>query len=321
MPTRIAPMLATPTSRLPADDAAWGYEFKWDGVRAIVYVDGGKARAMSRNDKDITATYPELQAMAESIGKRKMVLDGELVALDTAGRPSFGVLQSRMHVTSPAAIARLADQTPVTFLAFDLLHLDRRSLLDLPYAERRQRLEGLDLAGDSWQTPPSFTGHGEAVWQASKEQQLEGIVLKRLKSTYIPGSRSTDWLKLKNQLMQEVVIAGWKPGAGSRQGAIGSLLLGVNGDDGGLVYVGNVGTGFTDAALKMLAADLAPLTCDEPPFAEPIPRSHARDAHWVTPSLVGEVRFSEWTRDGRLRHPAWRGLRPDKTPEEVRRES
>jgi bifunctional non-homologous end joining protein LigD len=320
MPDRVAPMLATPTDELPREDAKWGYEFKWDGVRAVVYVDGGRPRAMSRNDKDITATYPELRAMAASLGSRRVVLDGELVALGEDGRPSFGALQVRMHVADAAAVRRLMTQTPVTFLAFDLLYLDGRSLLDVPYSERRALLADLQLSGGSWQTPPWFAGNGEAVYQTSKEQHLEGIVMKRLDSRYSAGRRSTSWLKLKNQLMQEVVIAGWNPGEGHREGSIGSLLLGVHDKNGDLIYVGNVGTGFTDAALRSLASELSPLAAEESAFATPIPRSQAPDPHWVQPTLVGEVTFSEWTRNGRLRHPSWRGLRPDKASEEVRRE-
>jgi bifunctional non-homologous end joining protein LigD len=321
MAQRIAPMLVTLTDGLPSDDANWGYEFKWDGVRAVVYVDGGRPRAMSRNDKDITATYPELRTMAASLGSRRVVLDGELVALDKDGRPSFSALQARMHVGDDAAVRRLMAQTPVTYMVFDLLYLDGRSLLDAPYSERRGLLAGLKLSGESWQTPPWFAGDGKAVFAASKEQHLEGIVMKRLESTYSPGIRSKSWLKLKNQRMQEVVIAGWKPGEGHREGSIGSLLLGVLNDDGDLIYVGNVGTGFTDAALTSLAADLKPLAIGESQFSTPIPRAQARDAHWVQPSLVGEVIFAEWTRDGRLRQPSWRGLRPDKPASDVHRES
>jgi bifunctional non-homologous end joining protein LigD len=276
---------------------------------------------MSRNDKDITATYPELRAMAASLGSRRVVLDGELVALGEDGRPSFGALQVRMHVADAAAVRRLMTQTPVTFLAFDLLYVDGRSLLDVPYSERRALLADLQVSGESWQTPPWFAGNGEAVYQTSKEQHLEGIVMKRLDSRYSAGRRSTSWLKLKNQLMQEVVIAGWNPGEGHREGSIGSLLLGVHDKNGDLLYVGNVGTGFTDEALRSLASELSPLAAEESAFATPIPRTLARDAHWVQPTLVGEVTFSEWTRNGRLRHPSWRGLRPDKAGEEVRRES
>jgi bifunctional non-homologous end joining protein LigD len=240
--------------------------------------------------------------------------------MDASGRPSFGALQNRMHVTGAAQIRRLVTQTPVTYLAFDVLYLDGRSLLDVPYAERRKLLESLELSGPSWQTPPYFVSDGDAVLTASREQGLEGIVAKRLDSAYYPGKRSDCWLKVKNLRTQEVVIGGWKPGEGRRAGAIGSLLLGVPGPDG-LDYVGHVGTGFTDKMLRDLQADLAPLARDTSPFAVEVPRPHAKDARWVAPELVGEVVFSEWTRDGRLRHPAWRGLRPDKSPGEVIRES
>jgi bifunctional non-homologous end joining protein LigD len=321
MPDQVTPMLATSTTALPRDDAAWGYEFKWDGVRAVVYVDGGRPRALSRNDRDITGSYPELRAMAESIGARRLILDGELVALDADGRPSFGILQSRMHVTDAAAVRRLATTTPVTYLIFDLLYIDGRSMLGQPYSARREQLAELELSGDSWHTPPWFAGGGSAVLEASKEQRLEGILMKRLDSPYTPGARSKSWLKLKNLLMQEVVIVGWKPGEGSREGAIGSLLLAVPDDEGALRYAGHVGTGFTEAMLRNLKSDLKPLAAADSPLAAEIPKAHSRDARWVTPTLVGEVTFSEWTRDGRLRHPSWRGLRPDKDAMEVRRES
>jgi bifunctional non-homologous end joining protein LigD len=320
MPSVVKPMLAVPRDELPPDDDAYGYEFKWDGVRAVVYVDGGRPRALSRSDRDVTASYPELRAMAESLGSRRVVLDGEIVAMDDSGRPSFGALQSRMHVTNAAQVRRLATQTPATFLVFDVLYLDGRMLLETPYVDRRRVLESLDLAGPSWQTTPMFEGGGEAVLATSREQGLEGIIAKRLDSRYVPGRRSESWLKVKNVRMQEVVIGGWKPGEGRRKGAIGSLLLGVNAD-AGLEFVGHVGTGFTDAMLRDLEADLAPLERADSPFATTVPRVQARDAHWVEPRLVGEVVFTEWTRETRLRHPSWRGLRPDKSPDEVVRES
>jgi bifunctional non-homologous end joining protein LigD len=320
LPSLVRPMLAVPRDGVPADDAAWAYEFKWDGVRAVVYVDGGRPRVLTRNDRDVTATYPELRAMAESLGSTQVVLDGEIVALDGSGRPSFGALQGRMHVTGAAQIRRLVTQTPVTYFAFDVLYLDGRSLLDTPYVERRRLLESLELAGPSWQTPPYFEGDGAAVLAASQAQGLEGIVAKRLDSTYFPDRRSDCWLKVKNIRTQDVVIGGWKPGEGRRHGTIGSLLLGVPGPDG-LDYVGHVGTGFTDKMLHDLALDLKPLARDKAPFAVDVPRAQAKDARWVAPELVGEVAFTEWTKDGRLRHPAWRGLRPDKSPGEVIRES
>ena len=204
LPANIAPMMATLADALPADDERWAYEMKWDGVRAVVHVDGGRATAWSRNDIDITVTYPELQAMAESLGSTEAVLDGELVALDRSGRPSFELLQPRMHVTGQARIRRLAVSTPVTYLVFDVLHLDGRSTLSMPYAQRRALLDGMGLSGPTWQTPPAWFGGGAAVLAAAREQHLEGVVAKQLESTYQPGARSRSWLKVKNQRTQEI---------------------------------------------------------------------------------------------------------------------
>ncbi len=314
VPELIRPMLATAGALPPREeDDKWGYEMKWDGVRAVVYVDGGRARAMTRNDRDVTGTYPEVRALGEAMGATQAVLDGELVTFDSAGRPSFGRLQQRMHVTGASQIRRLVDTVPVVYLIFDLLHHDGDSLLHLPYAERRMRLESLGLAGPSWQTPPSFAGGGAAVVQASVDQDLEGVMAKRLDSIYLPGRRADTWRKVKNVRTQEVVVVGWKPGKGRREGKIGSLLLGIPGE-AGLQYAGHVGTGFTDQMLDDLAAKLRPLVRKTSPLTEDVPRPQARDAHWVSPKLVGEVAFTEWTSDGRLRHPSWRGLRPDKFP-------
>lgn len=320
LPALVRPMLAVLRDEVPRDDDLYGFEFKWDGVRAVVYVEGGRPRVLSRNDRDVTATYPELRELAAAVGARQMVLDGEIVAFDDNGRPSFGALQARMHVTNAAQVRRLTTSTPITYLVFDVLHLDGRSLLETPYAERRRILDSLGLAGPSWQTPPWFQGGGAAVLQASDQQGLEGVIAKRLDSRYYPGKRSDCWLKVKNIRTQEVIVGGWKAGEGRRKGAIGSLLIGVPGEDG-LEFVGHVGTGFTDTMLRELGEQLTPLGRDDPPFATAVPREHARAAHWVEPRIVGEVAFSEWTRDGRLRHPAWRGLRPDKSPDEVIRES
>ena len=320
MPTLVHPMLAVLREEIPRDQDAYGYEFKWDGVRAVVYVDGGRPRVLSRNDRDVTGSYPELRDLAESLGSRQVVLDGEIVAFDANGRPSFEALQSRMHVTKSAQVRQLMSQTPVTYLVFDVLYVDGRSMVDEPYVERRRVLESLSLSGPSWQTPPHFEGDGDAVFAASREQGLEGVLAKRLDSRYYPGKRSDCWLKVKNLRTQEVVIGGWKPGAGRRAGAIGSLLLGVLGP-AGLEFAGHVGTGFTDQALRDLEQDLAPLARSDSPFDTTVPREHAKTAKWVEPTVVGEVVFSEWTREGRLRHPAWRGLRPDKSATDIVRES
>jgi bifunctional non-homologous end joining protein LigD len=305
---------------MPTDDERWAFELKWDGVRAVVYIDGDDVRAMTRNDRDVIAGYPELLDLAKSVGRRELVLDGELVAMDAEGRPSFGQLQQRMHVTKPAQVALLRQQVPVSYLVFDLLHMDGKSLLTKPYSERRSALEALGLEGASWAIPPAFPGPGDDVLAAAKSRGLEGVVAKRKDSIYEPGKRSGAWVKVKLERMQEVVVVGWKPGEGRRAGTIGSLLLAVHDEAGRLEYAGHVGTGFTDRMLDELKAQLAPLERADSPTADEIPRMHARHAHWVKPKVVGEVVFTEWTKDGRMRHPAWRGLRPDKRAKEVVRE-
>jgi bifunctional non-homologous end joining protein LigD len=318
LPERITPMLAT-LGELPSDGDKWAYEMKWDGVRALVAVEGGRITVASRNGNDVTVSYPELRALGEQLGTTQVLLDGEIVAFDDAGRPSFERLQQRMHIATAAAARRLAESVPAVYLIFDLLHLDGRSLLDVPYTSRRELLDELGLAGPSWQTPPVFEGDGASAVAASKQQGLEGVLAKRLESRYTPGRRTRDWIKVKNIAMQEVVIGGWSPGQGRRAGTVGALLLGIPGDDG-LRYVGQVGTGFTDAALDELSAQLKRIARKTSPFHPDVPRADARDAQWVTPRLVGEVAYAEWTGDGRLRHPSWRGLRPDKSPDEVVRE-
>jgi bifunctional non-homologous end joining protein LigD len=313
-------MLATP-GQLPStkDEDRWAFEMKWDGVRAIVYVDDGELRVLTRNDREVSATYPELRGLAGAFGGGSVVLDGEIVAFDPAGRPSFGELQARMHVQRPSST--LLEQVPVSFLAFDLLRLDGESLLQLPYDQRRKALAGLELDGPRWASPPAFEGDGTAAVEASRVQGLEGVVAKRRDSVYEPGRRSRNWLKVKHVRTQEVIVGGWSSGEGRRSGGIGALLVGVPDADGRLVYAGNVGTGFTDRMLANLAGRLSPLARNTSPFADEVPRMRAVNAHWVTPSLVGEVAFGEWTKDGRMRHPSWRGLRPDKSPDEVVRES
>jgi bifunctional non-homologous end joining protein LigD len=315
LPEHVRPMLAT-LGELPKDDANWSYEMKWDGVRALAYVQNGRARFTSRNDIDVTVSYPELHSLAEQLGETPVLLDGEIVSFDDAGRPSFKRLQQRMHVASAATARRLAETDPAVYLIFDLLHLDGRDVFDLPYTQRRELLEGLELEGGSWQTPPAFSGDGPDAVAASKEQGLEGVMAKRSSSRYLPGRRSPDWVKVKNFHTQEVVVGGWSPGKGRREGTVGALLLGVPTPEG-LRYVGQVGTGFTDAMLHDLAARLHRIARKTSPFSPDVPRADARDAQWVTPELVGEVAFGEWTGDGRLRHPSWRGLRPDKRADEV----
>ena len=317
-PDRIVPMQAR-MGDLPGGDGGWAYEMKWDGVRALAYIGNRRVRLLSRTGQDITGSYPELAGLGAAMGRRQAVLDGEIVAMGEDSWPDFERLQQRMHAR-PAMVARLAESVPVTYLAFDLLHLDGRPLLDEPYQARRALLDELALQGPSWQTPPSFTGEAGADVQAvSKQHGLEGIVAKRLASRYEPGKRTGSWLKIKNLHEQEVVVGGWKPGEGKRAGVFGSLLIGVQ-DTGGLEYAGHVGTGFSDQALDMLWQRLIPLRRATSPFASEVPPEHARRAVWVDPVLVIDVSFTVWTQAGRMRAPSYRGLRTDKDPAEVTRE-
>lgn len=320
LPAAMRPMLAV-TGTFPArDTAAWAVEMKWDGVRALAFIQTGTLKLISRTGKDITTTYPEVTGLARAVGHKQVLLDGEIVAF-TDGRPDFETLQPRMHVSSATQAMRLAQSTPVTYLVFDVLQLDGRPLTGLPYTDRRDILDTLIPGGPYWQCPPSFAGEDfDAVLAASVANGLEGVVVKRLDSRYEPGARSTEWLKIKNLLRQEVVVAGWKPGKGNRAGQIGSLLIGVHGP-GGLLYCGHVGTGFTDTTLRMLGARLAPLRRSGSPFDGPVPPEYAKPAVWVEPRLVIEVAFDRWTSAGRMRAPAYQGLRDDKDPADVVRET
>ena len=319
MPERIQPMKAT-LAKLPAGEEGWGFEIKWDGVRAIAYCEPGRVRLESRNLRDVSSQYPEVGAIARALGSRRAVLDGELVAFDEDGRPSFQRLQRRMHVASESEVRRRRAQTPVTYVVFDLLYLDGRPLFELPYEQRRAELEALELDGESWQTPAYHRGDGAALLAASKQQGLEGIIAKRLASRYVPGRRTREWLKVKNVRSQEVVVGGWLPGKGRREGELGALLVGYyerDGEECRLRYAGKVGTGFDGAALKLLRERLEPLAMDESPFEG---RQPQKDSRFVEPELVCEVEFSEWTSAGTLRHPSYKGLRDDKPAIDVVRE-
>jgi bifunctional non-homologous end joining protein LigD len=319
MPTNVQPMLAT-AGELPDDVDRWALEVKWDGVRAIVYVSGGKVRVVGRRGIEETGRYPELQTLADLLPDQTAVLDGEIVAFDE-GRPSFERLQQRMHVDHPGT--RLIRQVPVHYVVFDLPYLGGHPLYDVPYRERRALLDELELAAGPIEAPPYLPGADadqlQELLDYTKEQGLEGLIAKRLDSPYRPGRRVDFWRKVKNFRTQDVVIGGWKAGRGRREDGVGSLLLGVY-EDEGLRFVGDVGTGFSDADLDDLHKWLARLERPASPYAHEVPREYARWAHWVDPSLAGEVEFSRWTKDGMLLHTSWRGLRPELTPEYVRAE-
>jgi bifunctional non-homologous end joining protein LigD len=317
MPERITPMLAG-AGDLPPRAGDWSFEVKWDGIRSIAYVQPGRLRLESRNLRDITEGYPEVRGLLRDIGMREAVLDGELVAFDENGRPSFERLQRRMHVTSSSAVRRLSSSIPLVYAIFDLLYLDGHNLMGLPYAERRRRLEELELGGPGWRVPSAHPGQGKRLLEATEAQGLEGIVAKRLDSRYEPGRRTGAWLKVKHTRRQELVIGGWLPGEGRRKQRIGALLMGYHDEEGALRFAGRVGTGFTERTLDELAAALGEIERPDCPF-QPPPKL-PRNAVYVEPDRVAEVEFREWTSEGIMRAPSFKGLREDKPAVAVVRE-
>jgi bifunctional non-homologous end joining protein LigD len=303
----LAPMLASSAEALPVGEG-WVFEPKWDGFRALVRLQGGEVTVRSRSGNDLTARFPQLaRSLARAILAPDAVLDGEICAFDERGRSRFGLLQ--------------AGEGTLAFVAFDLLEEGGERLVDLPLAERRARLESLvDESAGPVIVSPQFDD-GAALLAAAREQELEGVVAKRADSRYQAGRRSQDWRKVKVRREQEVVVAGYTRGQGKRSRGIGALIAAVR-EAGELRWVGNVGTGFSDAELERLLERLRPLERDDPPFAEPprMPRVRRSDVVWVEPELVAQVEFAEWTREGRMRAPVYLGLREDKAPEEVRRE-
>jgi len=315
-PDAIEPMLAKPGA-LPRTPEDWAFEVKWDGVRAMIRSQPGRFHLFSRAGNDITPAYPELRALNRQLSSHEAILDGEVVAFDDDGKPSFQALQSRMHARG-ASVKRLAEERPVTLMVFDLVWLDGHSLVDLPWTERRAALEDLGLDGDHWQTPGAYVGQGEGLLAATAEQGLEGVIAKRTDAVYRPGRRSDAWIKVKNEMRQEFVVGGWLPGKGGRSGVLGSLQLGVYDAEGALRYAGGVGTGFDQDTLKELTAKLGRLERKTSPFEG---RQPPKEAHFCTPSLVVEVRFAEWTSDGSVRQGAYQGLRDDKQAKDVVRET
>lgn len=313
-PTDLKPMLATAGS--PKDisiDDSWRFEGKWDGIRALATLGSNGLRLHSRAGNDFTHAYPELAELTELLNGHSGVLDGEIVALDATGKTSFSLLQQRMNLAAARDVARVRKTVPVQFWLFDVLHLDGISLLRKRYDLRRQILEALPISGGVCLVPEQLTGSVQDALQGSMDRGWEGIVAKRVDSTYLSGRRSHSWIKMKNFKDLEVVIVGWKPGGGRREGSLGSLLLAVPAANGDLRYAGKVGTGFTDVILDQLMAALKPLRSSESAVASSVPRAEAIDAIWVGPTLVGEVKYVEWTPDRRLRATSWRGLRPDKS--------
>jgi bifunctional non-homologous end joining protein LigD len=310
---------------LPPEDGRWAYEIKWDGMRVLATVTGGRVRLRGGRGTDVTVTFPELASLPDAVAT-DCVLDGEVVAFSDAGVPSFGLLQQRMHVTDAGDAARRARTVPVAYMAFDVLSVDGRSTLSLPYAERRSLLDDLVSPTAVLQVPPSYPSDGADLLEAARVQGLEGVVAKRVDSPYEPGRRSRAWRKVKVRHAQEFVVGGWIGGTGTRARTMGSLVLGCHTSVGGggraLRWVGNVGSGFTDPELRRLAALLGPLAADESPFVASTPDERPRTTGgkpilWVRPDLVVQVEFGEWTSAGRLRHPVYLGQRDDKAAIDV----
>jgi bifunctional non-homologous end joining protein LigD len=315
MPTGLRPMFAR-SGKLPPREDQFGFEVKWDGIRTVLYADHGHAELRGRNGSDFTPRYPEVRELARLLGARRVILDGEVVALDDQGRPSFERLQARMHLASDSAVRRRMRDIPATYVIFDLLYLDGHSTLSLSYEERRELLEQLGLEGPAWRTPAYHRGEGGALLEATRELGIEGVVAKKLDCPYTPGARASHWIKVKNVHTQDVVIGGWTPGEGGRSTSLGSLAVGVMEDDR-LVYAGKVGTGFTEQTLALVKRELEPLRRDTSPFDG---RQPPKGTMFVEPRLVAHVEFREWTKSGTLRAPSFKGLRPDISPQECVRE-
>lgn len=319
LPDRVKPMLARAVPELPkGNEDAWAFEFKWDGVRALAYCTPGEVRLQSRTGHDVTRTYPEVLRLMDQVGGRSMVLDGEIVAFADDGAPRFERIQQRLGLTAEADVRTAMRRVPVSYLIFDLLYLDGHDTTGLTYLQRRELLLGLELHGKSWAVPEYQVGHGEDLLAAARERHLEGVMAKRTDSPYEANARSVAWLKVKIRPGQELVIGGWQEGQGRRQGLPGSLLVGYY-DGDTFRYAGRVGTGFTDRMLDHLRDLMEPLAEPESPFAPTrgLPR---KDVHFVRPQLVAEFEFAEWTGDGLLRAPSFKGLREDKDPHDVVRE-
>jgi bifunctional non-homologous end joining protein LigD len=314
----VLPMLATKGDHVPVGE--WSHEVKWDGMRVLVDRTGRGLRIYSRNENDVTVSFPELHGLAPALEgvTHDVLLDGEVVALG-AGVPSFGALADRMHVRDATRARRLAETNPVTLIAFDLLRLDGQDLCPSPLADRRAMLEGLGLdtvpaRSGRWKVPPTYDD-GQMLLSAAEQQGLEGIVSKRLSSPYRPGQRSRDWLKFPIRPTGSFVVGGFRHETGSSN-RLGAVLVGQP-TARGLEFRGRVGSGIAGKAGRLLSELLAPAVVEASPFTEVLPRLDAVGTVWVRPQMVVDVQYLRLTTDGRLRQPAYRGIRTDLTPTDL----
>lgn len=319
MPKRVAPMRAM-TGPVPTDDENWAFEVKWDGIRAITFIVDGRLRLQSSNLLDITDRWPELRPIVDELAGHEVILDGEIVTFDASGVPDFGLLQKRMHVGKAQSAAEWSAIQPAVLVLFDLCWLDGHDAMPLSYENRRKLLENLVEPGPNWQVPRYYLGDGTELLEAVSDRGMEGLMAKRLDSTYEAGRRSASWRKLKIRQRQEFVVGGWTRGDGGRSGTIGALVVGYFDHDGRLVYAGRVGSGLSADEIARLRVQLDRTAIDHCPFDPPPSGANNRDAIWVEPKHVIEVAFQNWSLDGHLRHPSYCGERFDKEPSEVRRE-
>ena len=316
MPAAVEPMLAT-GGVLPVHLDQYAFEYKWDGVRAIGYVEPDSLKLHSRNGLDITFKYPELQPLAAALDGRRAILDGEIVCLNEAGHPSFPHLQQRMQVSSRTAVEKVRSAYPVWFVLFDVLWLDGKWTTHLPLPDRRALLEELTVEGPSWQTSPSHVGEGKTMLETARRHGIEGIVAKRLDGEYEPGRRSSAWIKIKIVHRQEFVIGGWVPEESNAAGRVGSMLIGYHDCDGKLRYAGRIGTGLNAAWHQRLTREFAKRSRSSNPFADTVPRAGVQFVH---PKLVAEIEFRRWPEGGLVQQGAFKGLRQDKKPADVVKE-
>jgi bifunctional non-homologous end joining protein LigD len=296
----VDPMKAT-LGTLPREDEGWAYEIKWDGYRTIAFVDRRprtphRFRLQSSRGLDVTAKYAELADLVDAVDAERVVLDGELVVLDGEGAPRFELIQRH--------------ESQVAFYVFDVLHVDGHDTIGLPYEQRRELLAGVLEAGSNWAVPGHRIGGGAELLEATRERQLEGVMAKRLGTTYVPGKRTPNWRKVKNRVRTVVTVGGFSPGTGNRESTFGSLLVGVPVEDGSrtLRFAGGVGTGFDQRMLQSLTKQLRALVTDRCPFDPRPPRIVTRDATWVEPDLQAEIEMTEWTNEGYVRQASFMKL-------------